>query len=950
MSIFDGLGLTVKIRADITGLSAGIGRAALSMQQFSTRMGEVGKSMKEVGKTLSLYITLPLEELGRHALEVAGDYQVAMARVQAITNATGSQMQGLAALTMRLGTTTKYTATQAADALSFMAQIGYNAAQMTEALPHVLQLAAASGMELAEATATLDNVMAGYRMRIEDVNHAIDVMVRTTTASNTNLEELGVALKYAGPIASAAGESFEEVAAAIGLMGNAGIQGSMAGTSLRGALSRLTNPSKQIREAMQAAGVSFLDAHRNLLPLDQIIQQLEPHAKDAGLMMTLFGQRAGPAFAALVSMGHEALEKLTVEVEFSQGMADRLADSFTRGWNGAVRQFQSSMEALAIAIGNSGVLDEATKMMRSITEVVRNMGQVNPILLQTAAGFAAIAAAIPLVLVVLGSVISAMGSIFGILAGPVGLVALVIGAVEAFALFSEIKAQINGVAEAMRQSAGPMARITQINEELATASRDAAAALREERQANLDLLAQQSAAARARHSAALQAVMRGGVIASLPGTATANELSASEAQMNTLQSQYNSALAATNNTNDLPLRQRLYDRAMAMVTQARHQPGYNHDAWSRAHPNEAAILNAGNPAGNGRGAAPEIDTEGNLDLTNLSALGNTEPLPSVKRAQTLETLRAQLTAHSQTTAALEHERAVQEALNDSINRGEHVTRAQVEAQVSETEALQSAVDKRQAMARAAEEQHRQVEQQLHDQALLTEAAKQGEQQYELTALALQLMHDNTQLTMEQALRLAARIKASNDALARAQASAQRMADLARNIGDAFASAFEKAITEGGKFSDVIKGLIKDIALLVLRATVIQPIANWITGILNGTGGAPQGGGQSGGGIIGAVTSFISSMFTGPHANGGYIPPGKWGTVGERGMEIAYGGRTGQTIVPLGRGGGYVDNRVYNFQGTAAELSEFRRAIATIDRSIEARSLGAVRNEVRRGRL
>jgi len=957
MGLLDGM--TIRIRADISGLTTGLNGAAGQMRAFAGQMDHIGRSMKDVGKTLSLYLTLPLEEFGRHALEVSGDFQAAMFRVQALSQSSAESMRALEAEARQMGATTKFTATDAADALGIMAMMGYNASKMLAALPQVMRLAAASGLEMAQATSVVDNVMAGFRLHIDELAHANDVLVSTFTHTNTTLEDLGVAMRYVGPVAASARVPFEQVAAALGMLGNAGLQGSMGGTSLRGALSRLLSPSKQVRDAMDAAHVSVTRFANGGLDLVGIIRQLESHSNDAGLMMTLFGQRAGPAMAALAGMGSHALQTLVVTLEASEGTANRVADAYNQGLNGAIFSLKSAFESLQLSIGNAGVTSFVEGLARGLADLFRSLSHVNPQLLLAVSGFAALVAAIPPLLIIVGTVVQAFGAIFGVLAGPVGLIALLLSAVAAFALFSDVKAQIDGVAQAMHNTEAPMARITELNQQLATASRDTAAALRDQRQANLELLHAQAQQADARYHTALQASIRGGFMAALPGTATQNELQAAEANRTTTHAQYLAALRATNDADSAPLRQRLYDRAMEQNLRDRQARDYSWDAWARAHPDQAEALRRGNPGGAQH--AISTSTVDDLDLTNAGGPGTV--LPSTRRAQELQTLRAQAAAVGLTTQQLEHLKAVQDALNEATNAGEHLTREQAEQYVNEREALTNTINareraeqQRQRALEAGYEQHRQAVEQISDNQHLAEAADQGAAAYRRMTIALELMHRNANLTMEDALQLADQIDQSNQQLARAQERMNRMGDLARSIGDAFGSAFEKAVTEGGKLSDMLRQLAKDILLLVLRATVIQPLANSISGLINGALGGGKSGGK-GGGAKSGLTSFITSLFTGPHADGGFIPPGKWGTVGERGIEAVFGGRTGVTVLPnnaLGGGGGapsFVFAPVYHFDGaTAQELATLRQQTANDRAAFDIRTRSIVADMRQRGRL
>ncbi|MFB7736163.1 phage tail tape measure protein [Streptomyces sp. NPDC056112] len=307
-----------------------------------------------------------------NVLKTAGDFEKSMNQVRAVTGATGKDFEALRNQAKELGATTKYTATQAGDAMNFLAMTGYKTDQILAAMPGTLNLAAAGNMDLARAADISSNIMTGYGFKASQTNKIVDVLAKTFVSTNTDLTQLGEAFKYAGPVAHAAGIQFEQASAAIGLMGNAGLQASMAGTALRGAITRLLSPTKQVSDVLKKLGVRVKDSHGQLLPLDQIIRQLEKSGAKTGDMMTIFGQRAGPAMLALVEQGSGALVKLTKELEKSGGTADRIAKIQMEGLQGQLVSLKSAWEGLMIEIGDLGVLKLATKSLEGLTTATRD--------------------------------------------------------------------------------------------------------------------------------------------------------------------------------------------------------------------------------------------------------------------------------------------------------------------------------------------------------------------------------------------------------------------------------------------------------------------------------------------------------------------------------------------------------------------------------------------------
>ncbi|MFJ4551099.1 phage tail tape measure protein [Streptomyces sp. NPDC088817] len=350
-------------------------RASKTFARVGGAAGRLSKDGAGIGTALATGFkvgSVAAAGLTFNVLKTSSDFEKSMNQVRAVSGATGKDFQALREQAKELGATTKYTASQAADGMGFLAMTGYKASQILAAMPGTLSLAAAGNMDLAQAADISSNIMTGYGFRAKETNRIVDVLAKTFTSTNTDLIQLGEAMKYAGPVAHAAGVKFEQASAAIGLMGNAGLQASMAGTSLRGAITRLLAPTKQISDRLKKLGITVKDSHGKLLPLDQIIRQLEKSGAKTGDMMTIFGQRAGPAMLALVEQGSGSLVKLTKELEKSGGTADRVAKIQMEGLQGQLVSLKSAWEGLMIEIGDLGVLKLATKGLEGLTTATRD--------------------------------------------------------------------------------------------------------------------------------------------------------------------------------------------------------------------------------------------------------------------------------------------------------------------------------------------------------------------------------------------------------------------------------------------------------------------------------------------------------------------------------------------------------------------------------------------------
>jgi len=343
----------LKVKA-IDDASATVDRINGKLGGLSQTSGKLGKVMKTGLKVGAMAGAAALAAGGAAAFKAVGKYaefEQAIANTGAVSNASAQQLANLSDSAKEMGRTTKFTAKESADAMSFLAMAGFKVEETIGALPGVLQLAAAGNMDLASTADIASNILTGYGKDVEELGQVNDVLVGTLTKTNTNLTQLGEAMKYAAPVAKSAGVQFETAAAAIGLMGNAGIQGSMAGTSLRGAISKLLLPTDKAAEAMQKLGMNALDSTGKLLPFEDIVRQLETSGASTADMMQIFGLRAGPAMAALVSQGSDALVSLTGELENAGGLAGEIADKQLDTLQGSMTLLKSAVDGAFIALG-----------------------------------------------------------------------------------------------------------------------------------------------------------------------------------------------------------------------------------------------------------------------------------------------------------------------------------------------------------------------------------------------------------------------------------------------------------------------------------------------------------------------------------------------------------------------------------------------------------------------
>ena len=216
--------------------------------------GIASKSFDKITKAIKAGAAA-LSGLAVAAIKMGSDFEAGMSRVQALSGATGAEFEALRKTALELGRTTVFSASQAAEGMQYLAMAGFKTNEIIAAMPGVLNAAAAGQVDLATAADITSNVLSGFGLKAEEAARVADVLTKAFTSSNTTMESLGETMKYAAPVAAAAGFALEEVAAAAGMLGDAGIQGSQAGTTLRAIMLRLINPPKQAAEALDALGI-----------------------------------------------------------------------------------------------------------------------------------------------------------------------------------------------------------------------------------------------------------------------------------------------------------------------------------------------------------------------------------------------------------------------------------------------------------------------------------------------------------------------------------------------------------------------------------------------------------------------------------------------------------------------------------------------------------------------
>lgn len=304
------------------------------------------------------------------ATRTIAQFSQAMSTVQAITNATIIQFKDLREEAKRLGSTTRFTATQAADGMTFLARAGFEVDEVLGSIEGTLQLAQAGALDLARAADIASNVLKGFRLEVDQTARVVDVLALAANSSNTNVSQLGDAMKFVAPVAAGLGIKIEEAAAAIGALSDAGLQGSLAGTGLRRVLSELESPAKKTNDILRNLGLTADDVRISQVGLTNALITLRNAGVTTGQALELFGDRGGPAFEVLSSSIPTVIE-MTAALQNAGGTAERIARIMDDNLNGALLAVKSAYEGFILALGDTGPESAATRFFNGLADAIR---------------------------------------------------------------------------------------------------------------------------------------------------------------------------------------------------------------------------------------------------------------------------------------------------------------------------------------------------------------------------------------------------------------------------------------------------------------------------------------------------------------------------------------------------------------------------------------------------
>lgn len=371
------------LELDTSKFSKGFVSAYNDLKVFGDKSATAGQKVqglssafRTVGSSLTKTVTTPLVGIGAAAIKATADFDEGMSEVKAISGATGTQFQALRDKAIEMGAKTKFSATEASHAFKYMAMAGWDSAQMMDGIEGVMNLAAASGEDLATTSDIVTDALTAFGLQAKDSAHFADILAQASARSNTNVGMMGETFKYVAPVAGAMGYSAEDTAVAIGLMANSGIKASQAGTALRSMISRMASPTKQVSEAMEQYGISLTDTNGKMKPLQQLMVELRTKTKDLSkeqkvqVASTIAGKNAMSGMLAILNASDKDFNKLTKDIANSDGAAEKMAETMLNNLKGSLTLLKSALESAGIVIGDRLVpyIQQLTKWITKLVE------------------------------------------------------------------------------------------------------------------------------------------------------------------------------------------------------------------------------------------------------------------------------------------------------------------------------------------------------------------------------------------------------------------------------------------------------------------------------------------------------------------------------------------------------------------------------------------------------
>ena len=420
------------------------------IDEAGEKLQNIGSSVENVGKKF-LPVTAAVTGLGTAAVKTAADFDSEMSKVSAISGATGDDFDQLRAKAREMGAKTKFSASEAASAMEYMAMAGWKTSDMLNGIEGIMNLAAASGEDLATTSDIVTDALTAFGLSATDSGHFADILAAASSNANTNVSMMGETFKYCAPIAGALGFSAEDTAEAIGLMANSGIKASQAGTSLRTIMNNLSGEVTFVGKNIGEVTIATSNADGSMRSLNDILADCRvafsglTESEKASNAEALVGKNAMSGFLALMNSSETDINKLRGAIENCDGASESMAETMQDNLNGQLTILKSQLEELAISFGDI-LMPTIRKIVSAGQQFVDKLNSMDEGTRETIIKIGLLAASIGPLLIVLGKTISTVGTAmrgFSSLAKGVRLLITHVG--SASGVFSKLGVVLGGL-------------------------------------------------------------------------------------------------------------------------------------------------------------------------------------------------------------------------------------------------------------------------------------------------------------------------------------------------------------------------------------------------------------------------------------------------------------------------------------------------------------------------
>lgn len=426
--------------------------ASAALSKVSDVTGKIGEGAQSVGKNMSKG-SVAIVGLGAAAVKTTADFESSMSNVAAISGATGDDLEVLKSKAREMGSQTKFSATEAGDAFGYMAMAGWKTSDMIDGIAGIMNLAAASGEDLATTSDIVTDALTAFGLTASDSGHFADVLAAASSNANTNVSMMGETFKYAAPIAGALGFSVEDTAEAIGLMANSGIKASQAGTSLRRIMTALAGEVAFEGETLGEVTIATTNADGSMRNLSDILSDCRAafsqlsESEQSSAAGALVGTEAMTGFLALMNAAPSDIDKLSSAIADCDGTAENMAVTMQDNLNGQLTTLKSLLQELAISIGEV-IMPYISRIVEGMKGVVTQLNSMSESHRQLIVTIALVVAALGPALIVFGKIATDVSAIIGLVAKIIpmvtGLIGIITGTSGAAAGLSGVLAVLTG--------------------------------------------------------------------------------------------------------------------------------------------------------------------------------------------------------------------------------------------------------------------------------------------------------------------------------------------------------------------------------------------------------------------------------------------------------------------------------------------------------------------------